>query len=425
MCSGTPKHHRVLGRDDSHAKAWARRSIVLKHTALQRCAVPSPSFRMGNRDVQPVLSALWFFSARQCLLTMVIALAAGRVAGQSVERLQARADSLLREWRRANALADMVDSLNHARTAGGTDTISVGALRIVTNPSPARLREAAARAWPVIDSLYGTEARQLEQRPYFIAPYDPDTTSPKPTLRGAIQVPWDKDVASLATMLLTTVPIGRPDAALQNWLGGPVLPIIHPEPAHAAVYVQLVTAPSQAARSCFVGVISDCRNALALGESPDPLQQWYPSAGERRALVLRSFAEYFGYADHGVRKPTLQLCRAGSDSACTELLRSLPPGALPRPLTYDARAALVQIALRLGGRKAYHRLVATPGAPIADRLAGAAGVSVDSLVAQWRSEILAARPAPVTLPPWGPWAALGWTAVFAVCALRSSRWRVS
>src|SRR6266702_1354246 len=155
MCSGTPKHHRVLGRDDSHAKAWARRSIVLKHTALQRCAVPSPSFRMGNRDVQPVLSALWFFSARQCLLTMVIALAAGRVAGQSVERLQARADSLLREWRRANALADMVDS------------------------------------------LYGTEARQLEQRPFFIAPYDPDTTSPKPTLRGAIQVPWDKDVASL------------------------------------------------------------------------------------------------------------------------------------------------------------------------------------------------------------------------------------
>src|SRR5436190_12749469 len=220
MCSGTPKNHRVLGRDDSHAKAWARRSIVLKHTALQRCAVPSPSFRMGNRDVQPVLSALWFFSARQCLLTMVIALAAGRVAGQSVERLQVRADSLLREWRRASALADMVDSLNHGRAAGGTDTISVGVLRIVATPSPARLREAAARAWPVIDSLYGSEAQQLAQRPYLIAPYDPDTTSPKPMLRGAIQVPWDKDVASLAMLLLTNVPIGRPDRALQNWLGG-------------------------------------------------------------------------------------------------------------------------------------------------------------------------------------------------------------
>ena len=395
MCSGMLKNHRVEARNDSHAKAWARHSTVLKHTTCL------------------------------CLLMVMIAMTPGRLASQSVERLQARADSLLREWRRANALADMVDSLNHTRAAGGTDTISVGALRIVTNPSPARLREAAARAWPVIDSLYGSEAQQLAQRPYLIAPYDPDTNSPKPMRRGAIQVPWDQDVASLAMLLLTTVPIGRPDRALQDWLGGSVQPIIHPVQAGAAVYVQLVTAPSQAARSCFLGAISDCRNALALGESPDPLQQWYPSAGERRALVLRSFAEYFGYSDHGAGKPALQSCGAGSDSACSELLRSLPPGALPRPLTYDARAALVHIALRLGGREAYHRLITTPGEPIADRLAGAAGVSVDSLVALWRSEILAARPAPVTLPPWGPWAALGWTAVFAVCALRSSRWRVS
>src|SRR5438552_1668150 len=355
----------------------------------------------------------------------LLAASVGTLSAQDVPRLQARADSLLREWRRASAVADMVDSLNHARAAGGTDTISVGALRIVTNPSPARLREAAARAWPVIDSLYGSEARQLERRPYLIASYDPDTTSPKPTLRSAIQVPWDKDVASLAMIFLTNVPIGRPDAGLQNWLGGPVAPIIHPAQARATVYVELVTAPFQAARNCFLGVMNDCRTALTLGQSPDHVEQWYPSAAERRALVFRSFAEYFGYSDHGARKPALQSCGAGSDTACTELLRSLPPGALPRPLTYDARAALAHIALRLGGREAYHRLVATPGAPIADRLAGAAGVSVDSLVAQRRSEILAARPAPVTLPPWGPWAALGWTAVFAVCALRSSRWRVS
>src|SRR5438552_3554840 len=261
MCSPLVKNDRVRCRH-SHAKAWARQGTVLKHTTCL------------------------------CLLTVMMAMTPGRLASQSVERLQVRADSLLREWRRANALADMVDSLNHAR-AGGTDTISVGALRIVTIPSP------------------------------------------------------------------------------------------------------------------------------------DPVDQWHPSAAERRALVSRSFAEYFSYSDHGARKPALQSCRAGSDSACTELLRSLPAGVLPRPLTYDARAALVHVALRLGGREAYHRLVGTPGAPIADRLAGAAGVSVDSLVAQRRSEILAARPAPVTLPPWGPWAALGWTAVFAVCALRSSRWRVS
>src|SRR5437867_11920360 len=176
----------------------------------------------------------------------LLAASVGTLSAQDVPRLQARADSLLREWRRASALADMVDSLDHARAAGGTDTISVGALRIVTNPSPARLREAASRAWPVIDSLYGTEARQLAQRPYLIAPYDPDTTSPKPTLRGAIQVHWDKDVASLAMLLLTNVPIRRPDRALQHWPGGSVLAILDPLHVRAAVYAQPVTRPPPA-----------------------------------------------------------------------------------------------------------------------------------------------------------------------------------
>ena len=35
------------------------------------------------------------------------------------------------------------------------DTIAVGALRIVTDPSPLPVRAAAERAWPVLDSLYG------------------------------------------------------------------------------------------------------------------------------------------------------------------------------------------------------------------------------------------------------------------------------
>src|SRR5207253_2137433 len=84
----------------------------------------------------------------------------------------------------------------------------------------------------------------------------------------------------------------------------------------------------QPARNCFLGVMNDCRTALTLGQSPDPVDQWHPSAAERRALVSRSFAEYFSYSDHGARKPALQSCRAGSDSACTELLRSLPAGAV-------------------------------------------------------------------------------------------------
>src|SRR5207302_8533220 len=250
----------------------------------------------------------------------------------------------------------------------------------------------------------------------------PDTSVERPPWHNGTEIPWDQDVTSLTLLLLSTVPIAPADTALQGWLGGPVRPLIHADLERADVYVRLVTAPSEASRRCLIGDIGACRDALDLFVGGDRVARWYPSARERRSL-LKTFTPY--YFDRGAQQPMLRACAEGSDSACTELLRSLPPGALPRPLTYDARAALVHIALRLGGREAYHRLVATPGAPIADRLAGAAGVSVDSLVAQWRSEILAARPAPVTVPPWGPRAALGWTAVFAVCPLRSSRWRVS
>jgi len=342
--------------------------------------------------------------------------------GQSLARLHARADSLAREWRRANAVANAIDSLERVRALAGRDTIRVGALTIVTNPSPLPLREAAARAWPVIDSLYGAEAHQLEQRPYAIVPVDPDTTVQRPPIQSGIEITWDRDVASLTWLLLANVPIGRPDTGWQNWLGGPVLPPIQADVQRAGVYVQLVTAPSQAARRCFLGDLSGCRDALDLVDTADPLPRWYPSAPERRSLVLKSFGSYF---DRETQRPALQACARGSDSACTQLLHSLPPGGLPKPVTYDARATLANLALRLGGREAYHRLVASAGRPIADRLVSAASVPVDSLLSRWRAEILAARPRPVTLPARGVWVVLGWTALFTACGLRSSRWRVS
>ena len=178
--------------------------------------------------------------------------------------------------------------------------------------------------------------------------------------------------------------------------------------------MRLVTAPSEESRRCLIGDIGACRDALDLFVRGDRVARWYPSARERRSL-LKTFTPY--YFDRGVQQPMLR--------ACAELLRSLPPGALPRPLSYDARATLLSDALRLGGRAAYHRLVASAGLPIADRLAAAGGMAIDSLLARWRAEILAARPVPVSLPRRGIWIALGWTILFAFCGLRSSRWRVS
>ncbi len=336
-------------------------------------------------------------------------------------RLRHRADSLAREWRQANAIADLVDSLERERATSGKDTISVGALRIVANPSPLPLREAAARAWPVIDSLYGPAAQDLARSPYIIRAIDPDTTVPRGTLHVGMEVPWNLSESALTLLLQSNVPMPDPDPALRNWLGGTVRPSVRATWDREATYVQLVTAPSQAARDCFLGDLGRCRDALELNPSPDVITAWYPSAAERHALVTGDFADYF---NHGANTAAFRSCAEGSESTCTTLLHTLPKGTLPRPLGYDARATLAHLALRLGGREAYHRLLADPAASVGARLASAAGVSEDSLVSRWRVEIIAARPAPVAMPSWGFVMALGWMVFFAACGLQSSRWRV-
>jgi len=199
-------------------------------------------------------------------------------------------------------------------------------------------------------------------------------------------------------------------------------PTLRPRDERTAVFLQLITAPSEAVRGCFLGDIGRCNDVLQLNDSSGLLERWYATPAEREALVTGSFSFYF---DRGVTAaPSLRRCRAHDDDACTALLRSLPPGTLPRPLTHVARSVLVREALRSGGRDAYRRLVADSAAGMAARLSSAAGMEIDSLVIHWRNDVLAARPTPLTLPWWASVAAVGWTALFGFCALRSSRWRL-
>jgi hypothetical protein len=198
-------------------------------------------------------------------------------------------------------------------------------------------------------------------------------------------------------------------------------PVAGAQNEYGAVFVQLVTAPSTAVRSCFLGVIAICRDVIEVSDSSDLLERWYATPAEREALVAGSFNYYFG---RGAPAATFQRCQQHEDEACTALLRSLPRGTLPRPLDSGARLSLLREARRAGGVEAYRRLVADPRAPIGARLASAAGMELDSLVARWRERTLAARPVPLTVPWWVGLTAIGWTAIFGFCALRSSRWRL-
>jgi len=338
-----------------------------------------------------------------------------------VQRLRALVDSLSREWTRAGAIADLADSLERQRAFSGRDTIAVGALRIVTDPSPLPVRAAAERAWPVLDSLYGDAAALLAQHPYVIHAFDPDTNAPRPTVYVGLTVPWDMSAAVLTRLLVANAPMPLPDQAFVSWFGGPLRPPTRAPQDRTDVYLELVTAPSTPARACYLGALRDCRLALGLQSAGDLLDLWYPSAAERRALVNREFADYF---NHGANALSLHACAAGADNACEALLRRLPAGSLPGPLAAQARTTLVRVAMEMGGRDAYRRLVTDPQAPMADRIASAANATLDDVIARWRHTILASRPPSVALPWWAVSLALGWAAAFGVCALRSSRWRL-
>ncbi len=343
-------------------------------------------------------------------------------AGQTVGVLSARADSLAREWRKANALAELQDTLRLLASRAGRDTIRVGALTILVNPTRLPVAAAASRAWPVIEHLFGPLAYSLATRPIAIEALDPDTSVEHPLLGNAVQVLWDLDVSALTQLLLNQVSAGATDRALAEWLGGPLLLDSAADRRNAPrIYAQLVTTPSRAVGRCYLGNVDACRDALALSHATDLLTQWYDPR-ERRALVTRS---YQGYFDRGAELAEYRACSMGSDSACLDLLRALPPGSLVRPLDYAARISVVRFALHLGGRGALARLLAAPNGAISERLSAAAGVSTDSLTARWLTAVHAARPAPVALPPWGAWVAIGWIVVFTTCALRSAPWRAT
>lgn len=361
---------------------------------------------------------------RRHALTLVASLAIVTPLGsQSLEILRARADSLAREWRQANALADLQDSLRLIEAGGGRDTIRSGALTILANPSPLPVSRAAAAAWRVIERLYGPAARSVAGHPITIEAVEPDTgVAPATPRRGAtLRVDWDLDPPALAQRLLNAASAGASDRQLQQWLGGLLLfDTAVTRRAASQAYVELVTRPAMAAHRCYLGNLPACRAALALEDTADLIPRWYDVA-QRRALVIRTYPQYLARV---AGRDDLHACAAGDDSTCLSLLHTLPPGHLPAPLDYRARLVLIAVAVELGGPGAAGRLLDAPERSISARLSAAAQVSIDSLLARWLDTVRTARPRSRHVPPWGPWVAIGWIGLFATCGLRSSRWRV-
>lgn len=336
-----------------------------------------------------------------------------------LERLQRKADSLARLWAEADALATLADSLAQAPVVPPTDTLRVGGLLLITNHTPLPLRDAAALAWPAIDSLYGSAAARLERTPYYVQAYDPDSIGRVPR-RWGTQIPWDKTVKETADLLMLYVPMPPADQPYQKWAGDNLRPSLRGWQVDLQeTYVALVTSHYAIGRECFEGRIDRCRTLLGLDSLPDPLRL-FPTLAERQKVARFLYA---AYDQAGLRADVIP-CLAGSDSSCQAALARLRPNELPAPVPARVRGGVALLAIRSGGRAAYARLMADSLAPMGRRLSDAAGGPLDSLLSQWHALVVSARPRPVAIPSFGAVVGLGWGLIFGVAALRSSRWRV-
>lgn len=355
------------------------------------------------------------------LLSLMTAsgLAAQQPAGDELGNLKRKADSLARLWEEADALANLADSLAHAALPRQLDTIRVEKLVIVANPSRLPLKEAAGIAWGMIDSLYGSMADTLLHRPYLIHAIDPDSQPTRSTWGTVLA--WDLTARETGNILAMMAPMPAPDESLRRWLGGPLPPAVQGlKEELGQSYVAVVTSPFGVARDCFTGSLTQCRSLLALDRPLDPARI-YRTLSERQKAVRRVG---FGRNENELRAATMP-CYNGDDSTCASLLRRSEAWRLPPAVDLVARRTLVLVALTLGGRGAYGRLMADSTLPIDVRVANAAGVPLDSVFAVWHGAVVASRPVPVELPGYGPLVGLSWTVAFGLLAMRSSRWRVA
>ena len=137
---------------------------------------------------------------------------------------------------------------------------------------------------------------------------------------------------------------------------------------------------------------------------------------ERRYIAMYALVTGTGRAQRG--------CVAGRLEDCAYALTLRAPTATEPGGAYAAivRTDLLLTALELGGPAAWTRFRQSAGQSIETGLAAAAGMPADSLLASWRSGLLALRPTEAPVSVEGVLLATVWTAGLLLGALGVSRW---
>jgi hypothetical protein len=317
---------------------------------------------------------------------------------EALRRVEAQLDSMrgVAELR-ANALA----------AASATDTAVAGGLRVTTSAPLRPLAQAAAdQAWALLVRRFGASVTSGATIP--VIQFGDATSSP---LAGA-----DTSEVARGFERLASDAIWRDQGALfAEWLRGNVPGVEFPASDRAVIAEELLRTPARSNPACYRGDTAACAVSLGLRAGPDTLTEWYlPESWPRLATMV-------GGQLSGSETMAQQQCEASGDlAACRTILT--PAHVLP-PVSVGGRRFLLQEALDVGGDGAFERLTAAGNIPLADRLADAAGMPLDSLLARWSASIRAATPRGPARPAWELLLAAAWSAVLLAVVLGGPRWR--
>jgi len=182
----------------------------------------------------------------------------------------------------------------------------------------------------------------------------------------------------------------------------------------AAAVRDLAAGETRVGTECLGGRPAACRLWLGLDREPDAYVARYTPAEIRRIVALRPLVEYLG--------PTAARCIEGSDEECLRFARG---GQLPAvPAGFSALRSMLREIRVLHGAEALRRALSDTAGALGQRLAGAAGISEDSLVVEWRAWLLTGggHP-PVSAGAREAMPVLLFGGLLLLAAARSGRWR--
>ncbi|HUF49859.1 MAG TPA: hypothetical protein VMN60_03440 [Longimicrobiales bacterium] len=340
---------------------------------------------------------------------------------QAAER-RARIDSLLPLYRQAvqaDSQRQRRDRAEELARAGKLDTATVGFVRITGHRGDvAQAVPLFEEAWRAYEPWLGDEAARLAGVVFVVRGEAGDAL-----VRTLYHEPrhYVLDLPSVIQradrMRVVRAVLGQPLRSLmplrvQAWVG---------EGSFGAgrgpdrTYRELALGASRGAVQCRDGDIATCIGILGVDGDADWLR--YYTAAQVRDVVRQRRVGGYSFT---------RCVELRQDTACVTALRGGGPGGMltPAPVSADARALLLEQALRRGGARSFERLIADSTADVRTALSAASGVRIEPLVEAWRAEVLSARPSATAALGRSLLVTLFWIALLIKLATRSTRWRI-